>query len=408
MRESATFYETFYRAITERLALSYPATEAEFPFRDRIIPTLISPYVLNLPNELRQQAQNIVESFFRLRELPEWQAQSAAQEPKLTDPGNTSVLMSYDFHVDANGNLRLIEINTNASLSLIVDELHYFQKIENVFSADFKTEILDSFRQESNDSQNLSEKSAESLNIGIVDNKPLKQRLFIEFAMYRELFAKRGWRTQFIDPTELDFSDSRLRKTGSPEIALDLIYNRDTDFYFSAAGTETLRSAMLSKAVTITPHPHEYRLLADKDRLLELSNESLLANLPLSATNREIIQRALIKTVEVNTFDPDELWKDRKKWFFKPRRSHGGKAVYRGSSTSRSTFQSILAGDYLAQEIVPPPTVLFDGEDEELKYDLRFYVYRNKIQLSCARLYRGQMTNSQSLGGGVAPISWMR
>jgi hypothetical protein len=72
---------------------------------------------------------------------------------------------------------------------------------------------------------------------------------------------------------------------------------------------------------------------------------------------------------------------------------------------SRGTFASILAGDYLAQEMVPPPVVQYEGE-EEMKYDLRFYAYRDRVQLACARLYRGQMTNSQSLGGGIAPIRW--
>ena len=104
--------------------------------------------------------------------------------------------------------------------------------------------------------------------------------------------------------------------------------------------------------------------------------------------------------------DPVALWSERKRWFFKPRRSHGGKAVYRGSSMSRGTFDSILAGDYLAQEMVPPPVVSFAGEEEPLKYDLRFYAYRDRVQLACARLYRGQMTNAQSLGGGIAPIRW--
>lgn len=377
---------------------------------------------MRLPADLRDQAETIVAAFFRLRGQPEWQASArasaaAAGLPAVTDPGNTSVLMSYDFHVDASGHLRLIEINTNASLSLIVDELHRHQNVANPFSADFKGEILDAFAREFADSKSGSS-ARELRHIGIVDHKPFEQRLFVEFAMYQELFKTRGWSASFFDPSDLTFSDGFLKSTSRSEdtthsdagvdtAALDLVYNRDTDFYFTGERTRALREALLARAVTITPHPHEYLLLADKDRLLELSKPETLANLPLSTVDRATIERSLIKTIEVSGVEPETLWKDRKKWFFKPRRSHGGKAVYRGSSTSRGTFQSILEGDYLAQEIVPPPTVLFDGETEVLKYDLRFYVYRDKIQLACARLYRGQMTNSQSPGGGVAPIEWV-
>ncbi len=397
-----TFYETFHHSITDSLATSYPETERQFSFRSRIVQTLISPYVLTLPMAIHTQAQSIVGAFFRLRNLPEWQAHVAGQAPAVTDPGNTSILMSYDFHIDENQNLRLIEINTNASLSLIVDELYRFQKVENVFSPDFRTEILRAFEQEYSEANGRVVK-AKDLKIGIVDHKPREQRLFIEFAMYQELFGKLGWTTDFFDPSELSFTGDALTAAGTP---LDLIYNRETDFYFTDPSTKALRDAMMAKVSALTPHPHEYRLLADKDRLLELSNEEFFNSLPVSNEDRTVMKRALIKTAEVKNLEPEQLWKDRKKWFFKPRRSHGGKAVYRGSSTSRGTFQSILAGDYLAQELVAPPTVRFEAEADELKYDLRFYVYRDKIQLACARLYRGQMTNSQSLGGGVAPIKW--
>ena len=330
--------------------------------------------------------------------------------------------MSYDFHIDSDGALRLIEINTNASLSLLVDELHRFQKIENVFSKEFKSEILATFTQEFNEaraagsfksSDRSPHGSTDLKRIGIVDENPTAQRLFIEFAMYQELFATAGWDAKFFDPTELRFVDGQLQAKhhvatdeDDADGPLDLIYNRNTDFYFSAETSRALREAMMAKAAAITPHPYEYRLLGDKDRLLELSDDGFLQSLPLSDEDRAAISRSLIRTIEVKNVEPEWMWKERKGYFFKPRRSHGGKAVYRGSSTSRGTFHSILAGDYLAQEMVPPPVVTFEGE-EEMKYDLRFYVYRGKIQLSCSRLYRGQMTNSQSPGGGVAPIRWL-
>lgn len=387
-------YNAFHRKFTDACAADYPSTDQRFSFAQKVAPTLVSPYVLDLPVDARTQAEAVVRAFFALRSLPSWQAHAVTQEPTLMNPGNTSALMSYDFHIDTTGALRLIEINTNASLSLIVDQLHRFQSVPNAFSENFRDEILETFAREHKDAGGREEPNS----IAIVDVKPREQRLFIEFAMYQELFASRGWSADFFDSSELTCDGGALR---SPRGAIDLVYNRDTDFYFTHS--PSLDQAMRHKCATITPHPYEYRLLADKDRLLELSNA-----IPeeLSPEHRAAIERTLIRTIEVNKVDADWMWSQRKKWFFKPRRSHGGKAVYRGSSMSRGTFAEILQGDYLAQEMVPPPTVKYETEDDELKYDLRFYVYRDKIQLACARLYRGQMTNAQSLGGGVAPIRW--
>jgi hypothetical protein len=72
-------------------------------------------------------------------------------------------------------------------------------------------------------------------------------------------------------------------------------------------------------------------------------------------------------------------------------------------------FAQILAGDYLAQEYVPPSTLTIPVEEKptEFKYDLRFYAYQDRIQLACARLYQGQMTNSHTPGGGIAAIEWV-
>ncbi len=391
-------HDTFHREFTKACASDFPETDARYPFRERIAPTLVSPHVLELPRSLADEASRIVEAFFALRQSSAWQKHAVTQKPPLQDPGNTSALMSYDFHVDAVGALRLIEINTNASLSLVVDELERFHSLHNPFSPDFREEILETFAREFKDSH-AADRPLQ--HIAIVDVEPAKQRLFIEFAMYQELFKRRGWKTDFYDPTELRCDGGILQ---SPTGPIDLVYNRDTDFYFTAEASAPLREAMNSNCAAISPHPYEYRLLADKDRLLELSSSN---DWPVSAEHRAVIEHTLIRTIEVSSMDPATLWSERKRWFFKPRRSHGGKAVYRGSSMSRGTFDSILAGDYLAQEMVPPPVVSFAGEDEPLKYDLRFYVYRDRVQLACARLYRGQMTNAQSLGGGAAAIRWI-
>ena len=69
-------------------------------------------------------------------------------------------------------------------------------------------------------------------------------------------------------------------------------------------------------------------------------------------------------------------------------------------------FDEILAGDYIAQRLVPPGArrLSVGGVATDLKMDLRCYVYRGRVQLSAARLYRGQTTNFRTPGGGFAAV----
>lgn len=409
---------SFYKSFLKQAAIDYPQTTAEpklatsaipgspttqsFIFRERLSSNLISPYVTDLPTSLRTQAEDIVKAFFELRQSKLWQTRQNEKSPFVPDPGNTSVLMSYDFHVDPTGQLRLIEINTNASLSLVIDMSHRIQNLKNAFepNLEFRTDLLNCFEQEFREACGP---DRELKTIAIVDEHPETQRLFAEFKLFQELFETRGWKAEFFDPSELKFENGKLVGRG---LEIDLVYNRDTDFYFTQPRNEALRLAMEAKAVCLSPHPHEYRLLADKERLLELSDETILQSLDLSSSAKAVIQKALIRTVDLHSMDPELLWKERKKYFFKPKNSHGGKAVYRGSSMSKTTYQHILGRDYLVQEMVPPALLKFKNEPEEFKSDLRFYVYRDRVQLACVRLYRGQMTNAQTPGGGVSVINW--
>src|SRR5262249_17154996 len=104
-------------------------------------------------------------------------------QPELVDPGNASVLMGYDFHVDSEGRLRLIEINTNASVSLVADLLYRVQALPNIFASDARREILESFREEWL-SAHLSHRSTGTpKRIAIVDENPSQQKMFGEFLL---------------------------------------------------------------------------------------------------------------------------------------------------------------------------------------------------------------------------------
>jgi hypothetical protein len=388
-----------YERYLALLKTIYPESARALSFEARLSPLLICPETIALPGALKKEAEEIVRAYFALRSLPERTRALEAVEPVIGDPGNTSALMSYDFHVDASGHLRLIEINTNASLSLLVDALHEAHGIKNPFVEDFRTDIVSVFRDECAAAGIRSPKA-----VAIVDETPESQRLYIEFVLYRELFSRAGLTAHICDPQELRVEGAKLLFASATSI--DLVYNRHTDFYLQNAEASVLHDAMTSKVACLSPHPHEYRLLADKERLLELSRPDAIDALALSDEHKGWLKRSLIATREVKEFKTsEELWASRKHWFFKPKRSYGGKATYRGASISKSVFAKVFAGDYLAQEFVPAPEVKV-STGETFKYDLRFFVYRDRIQLGCARLYQGQMTNTQTPGGGVTPIVW--
>jgi hypothetical protein len=214
---------------------------------------------------------------------------------------------------------------------------------------------------------------AAKTRIAIIDEKISEQKMYLEFLMYKDLFQSWGWTA---DLQEFD--------QVNPE-NYDLIYNRYTDFMFSEPRSAHLRSAYLQNKTIFSPHPREYLILAHKDRLQDFSK----ANLSPAILNSYPIQ---------NYANPEGLWEQRKQLFFKPSQMYGGKAVYRGSSISRRMFNEILERDYIAQEFRPP------GEWDGWKYDLRFYAYKDRIQLTCARLYRGQVTGFSSPGGGLAQV----
>lgn len=403
-----------YADFLQRLKTQYPRTGSLERVSELVIPSLISPVALILPGALFDQAQNIVQVFFdRIRpvESQRLQSRNAAVDSahRLTEPNHYSVLMSYDFHI-LQGQLKLIEINTNASMSLLADLMN----LERGLSAPVREALVDDFESE------LGGKLG-GRKIAIVDDAPASQKLFIEFLLYKELFENRGAEVAIIDPSELFFQSKPQGGqsglfTQSGFGPIDLVYNRLTDFNFSDPKSTALRQAMLSSDArpVITPHPFEYECLANKTRLVEWSSPNHLDQYELDAKQLSVLQNCLLQTRSIEGLDPEALWSERKKLIFKPKSAFGGKAVFRGSSISRGVFQDIMsrASEFAVQEFVPAPTVTLaeqhcgDCIPGEFKFDLRFFAYKNEIRIACARLYQGQFTNATTPGGGVTSIQW--
>lgn len=240
-------------------------------------------------------------------------------------------------------------------------------------------------------------------SVAIVDDAPEAQYLAPEFAMFAQLIEQHGVRAQVVDAAALQWVDGVLQHEG---LAIDMVYNRLTDFDLSEPHHAALRSAYEAGAAVVTPHPHAHALHADKRNLVALSDDAVLAQWGATPADRQLLQAAVPATQVVAPAHADALWAKRRQLFFKPVAGYGGKAAYRGDKLTKRVWADILAGDFVAQALVPPSERLIevDGALSDLKFDVRAYTYAGQVQLLAARMYSGQTTNFRTQGGGFAPV----
>jgi hypothetical protein len=190
------------------------------------------------------------------------------------------------------------------------------------------------------------------------------------------------------------------------ETAIDLVYNRLTDFSLATPASATLRAAYLENAMVLTPHPQAHALYADKRNLALLSDAKRLETMGVPQSTQDVLLAGIPHTEIVKLENAERLWRERRRLFFKPFAGFGGRAAYRGDKLTQRVWQEILAGDYIAQALVTPgERVISDQEPAQvLKFDLRDYTYDSQVQWVAARLYQGQTTNFRTPGGGFAPV----
>ncbi len=366
-----------------------------------IRPHLLSELSVRVsPAHLDVMAQ-LARLFDRVTTLPAWQARVLAQAPEIARfaPRAAGVFLGYDFHLSDDGP-KLIEINTNAGGGLLNALLQRAWRIgdgpawTNDPSAAFVEMFLSEWR--------LARGDVPLKRIAVVDEAPEAQFLRHEFELFRRLFESHGIAVVIADARELVFENGWLSWRGK---AIDLVYNRLTDFSLDTPACAALREAYLNDAVVLTPHPRAHALFADKRNLVALSDPAFVASLGLSDDERRLLARAVPRTEAVTADNAPGFWETRRRWFFKPAAGFGGKAAYRGGKVTRRVFESIAGGGYVAQEFVRPSECSGpDGQPEHLKIDVRNYVYRGHVQLVAARLYRGQTTNFRTPGGGFAVV----
>tara|TARA_B100000749_G_scaffold280771_1_gene278582 strand:- start:70084 stop:71262 length:1179 start_codon:yes stop_codon:yes gene_type:complete len=355
------------------------------------ISSTFSPFSLELPSSILKQ----IESFSydlqeALYQLPLSKTNEHRQKFVDRIAPYPSVLMALDLHFDTTSQkVKLIEVNTNASSFLVADLLIDYesrQKLNNQRLDD----LLDSF-EASYDQW----KPAHPLkSIAIIDAQPQKQFMYPEFLLYKKLFSTRGWSTVIGDITDAH------RQPGKPltvkETEVDFIYNRHTDFEFESSNSKPFLEAYLNREACFSPHPLDYIYQADKSRLVDLYGSN-----PDESIRQHLLSAEIYKPGD----EADKIWEKRKKLFFKPTRSHGGKGVYRGKSISRKKFQELCEREFLYQEFCPPDTAAL--EEEEWKYDIRAYLFNGSVQMCAARVFQGQVTNFSKPLSGFARIDWV-
>ena len=357
----------------------FPKSYEEIKNKNLISENLFSPFTLEIPQNIYDQVKLFVKNIYDLKNSETYQNQVPVPENFTNWPDTPSVLSCFDFHYSEDMGLKLIEINTNASLYLPLI-LQRCGQADHCIPPQFNY-LLDSFT----DAFNLSDGD----EISIFDEVPENEGLYFEFLIFKEWLESKGYKANIISLADFE-KDS-----------FDKIYNRYTDFYFDESKSMSVKKAYFEKEKLFSPNPKEYFLMADKKRL-NLMRKFLLETDPEMA-------KIIPETKLFSEFDSkEELWANRKKYFFKPSQSFGSKGAFSGKSISKKAFENIYDPQFVAQELCPAGKRDFTYQDEThtMKYDLRFFTYKGEVHNYGARLYQGQTTNMKTPFGGLAPIKF--
>jgi hypothetical protein len=392
------------RALVLELGALAELVEQRCPFLFSARPVFIS-------DSQRARMAQVIEAIESVIALPAYRQQVLANAPEIArmDPGGAKgAFFGYDFHLQGN-RIGLIEINTNAGgamLNAVVARAHRACCLDSAqlalaaeSGARLEQDIIDMFQAE----WRLSGRERALQTIAIVDLDPEQQYLYPEFLLFQRLFERHGLRAVIADPAQLIWRDGALWHGA---VAIDLVYNRLTDFLLEENDSAALRAAYLAHAVVLTPHPQAHALYADKRNLALLTDPAALEKLGVAPEVQQLLQEHLLHTEIVTPGDGERLWSARRQLFFKPTAGFGGRAAYRGDKLTKRVWQDILAGNYVAQALMAPGERVIGSrqQPELLKFDLRCYAYDGALQWMAARMYQGQTTNFRTPGGGFAPV----
>ena len=247
-------------ALDARLAAGLGSATLLALIRERY-PTLFSARPVFISDKQAGKMAALVEAVETVTALPAYRDVVLSRSPAIArhDPGGASgVFFGYDFHV-AGEDIGLIEINTNAGgamLNSVLAQAHHACCLDDrrlaaatASASSLDRRIVDMFLQE----WTLCGRGQPLRTIAIVDASPREQYLYPEFLLFQSLFERHGLKAVIADPAELHFSNGVLR---AGDVAVDLVYNRLTDFALDAPSSAALRAAYLENAdQTMSPRP---------------------------------------------------------------------------------------------------------------------------------------------------------
>lgn len=353
--------------------------------------------VVPLPRTDLREMIRLVCALYRLSKNPSYikTLQAHILDVAQFDPGHDSVLMGYDFHLSPSGP-KLIEVNNNAGGLWLAWQARYPGHKD--FNGRLQQQLVKMFLNEY--ALWRQDPQARPHTIAILDEQPTQQFLYAEMQAFAALFKGYKLNTVIVDPAELTATANGLSYQG---VTIDLIYNRHCDFYLQSSALAAVKKAWLAKQVCLTPNPHTYALLADKQRLVDWSTPNYLTQLDLPNRTRALMERTLLKTRLLATQAAALVWHERKNLVFKPTTAYASRGVYLGKKITVNKFAELDTNTTLIQDYAAP-SLYTSADGQDFKMDFRLFVYQRKILSVAARLYQGQVTNLRTEGGGFVQV----
>ncbi|MDQ7005592.1 MAG: hypothetical protein Q9N67_12005 [Ghiorsea sp.] len=347
--------------------------------------TLATQTPVSIPEQDFKTMLSFAKTIDTLQYQPMYWAALQLDLPETIDlqPKQPSILMGYDFHLTADGP-KLIEINNNAGGLWEKDDGWIPQMKHEAMPGNLPTRLLSMFP-----------KSWQ--HIAIMDEDIEQQYMFPEMQAYAKLLQDNGRAVSLVSPEGLTLNDDGLY-AGSEKV--DMIYNRHTDFYLESQDVQHIRQALMAGQVDLNPYPRSYALVGDKGRMVDWWRKDFLSFLEKKTV--QLIHDVVPETHVLADIDLEQAWANRKAWVFKPAARHGGKGVLLGKAMSRKRFAALDTVSTVMQKLVPASQIDIDGKS--FKFDVRLYMYGEKLIGMAGRAWNGQITNFREEGSGWTPI----
>ena len=268
------------------------------------------------------------------------------------DPGARGVFMGYDFHIGA-ATPGLIEINTNAGGAMLNAVLgtrsapaarrSRRSSTARLLRAGARARVRRHVRREWRRPAAPACRSASRSSTTPRAAVPLSRvpALRAAFPPLRHATRRRAARGACV-------RRQAARRVGP----IDLVYNRLTDFSLLERRTRRCARPTWRRAV-VTPHPRAHALYADK-RNLEPAHRPRSGCAPgASRRDAEILMRGMARTEVVPAAAAERLWSERRS-SSSSRRAAMAARPPTAATSSRAGVGGDLAGDYVAQALVPP------------------------------------------------------